>query len=146
MIQLVAVNKDNWQACINLPTSADHAQFVAPNVYSIAEAQFYPGIVKACCIYADDVMVGFVMYGPSDDDPSLFWVDRLMIAEGHRGKGYAKAALSLVLDEARERGFVQIGLSTNPENAKAINLYESLGFKATGEMEGDEAIYHCDLG
>jgi diamine N-acetyltransferase len=141
MIHFVAVNKDNWQECAKLPTSEEHARFVAPNVYSIAEAQFYPLTVKACCIYAGEEMVGFAMYGPEDDDETLFWIDRLMIAKGHQGKGYGRAAMLLILDEARERGFSRVGLSTGPENAKAIRLYESLGFRATGEIDDNEAIY-----
>ena len=140
MIQLVTVNKDNWQECIQLPTSEDH-RFVAPNVYSIAEAQFYPDTVTACCIYAGDAMVGFAMYGPDEDDATLFAIDRLMIAEGHRGRGYGKAALLAILEEAERRGFSRIRLSTNPENVKAIKLYESVGFRATGEMDDDEAVY-----
>jgi diamine N-acetyltransferase len=145
MINLVQVNKENWQECINLATSDDHARFVAPNVYSIAEAQFYPDTVKACCIYADDEMVGLAMYGPHEDDESLFWIDRLMIAEGRRGKGYGRAAMLAMLDEAVERGFLRIGLSTAPENIQAISLYESIGFVATGEFDGDEAVYERPL-
>ncbi|MBN2389755.1 MAG: GNAT family N-acetyltransferase [Anaerolineae bacterium] len=141
MIRLVDVNKDNWQECIQLPTANDHARFVAPNVYSIAEAQFYPNTVTACCIYAGDAMVGFAMYGPDEDDAALFAIDRLMIAEGHRGKGYGKAALLTILEEAKRRGFSRIQLSTNPENVKAITLYESVGFRVTGEMDDDEAVY-----
>jgi diamine N-acetyltransferase len=140
MIQLVTVNKDNWQECIQLPTSEEH-RFVAPNVYSIAESQFYPDTVTASCIYAGDAMVGFAMYGPEEDDATLFFIDRLMIAEGHRGKGYGKAALLAILAEAKSQGFSRIGLSTSPENERAIALYESVGFKATGEMDDDEAIY-----
>ena len=145
MIRLVAVNKENWQECIQLPTSEEHARFVASNVYSIAESQFYPDTVTACCIYAGDVMVGFAMYGPEEDDATLFFIDRLMIAEGHRGKGYGKATLSAILEEAKSRGFSRIGLSTHPENEKGIALYESVGFRATGEMDDDEAVYICSF-
>ena len=141
MIQLVNITKDNWQECIQLPTANDHARFVAPNVYSIAEAQFYPDTVTACAIYAGDAMVGFAMYGPDEDDATLFVIDRLMIAEGHRGKGYGKTALLAILEEAERRGFSRIRLSTNPENVKAIKLYERVGFRANGEMDGDEAVY-----
>jgi diamine N-acetyltransferase len=141
VIRFVEVNKDNWQECIKLPTSEEHARFVASNLYSIAEAQFYPQTVQACCIYAGEEMVGFAMYGPEDEDETLFWIDRLMIAEGHRGKGYGRAAVQLILDEARARGFSRVGLSTGLQNVKAIRLYESLGFEATGEIDDDEAIY-----
>ncbi len=49
--------------------------------------------------------------------------------------------MSAILEEGKRRGFSRIGLSTKPGNVKAITLYESLGFRATGEMDGDEAVY-----
>ena len=143
MIRFVQVSKENWRECVNLPTSADHAQFVAPNVYSIAEAQFYP-TDKACCIYNDDKMVGFTLYGP-DDEGGPFWISRLMIAEDQRRKGYGRAALHLILAEAKSLGHSQVGLSTHPENVNAIRLYESVGFRATGALEHGEAIYICPI-
>lgn len=142
MIRFVPVNKANLQECIHLPISEDHKRFVAPNVYSIAEAQFYPGVVSAC-IYADDEMVGYTMYGREEDDESIFWIDRLMIAEDQRRKEYGRAALLMIIDEARKKGFSRIGLSTGPDNKKAIGLYESVGFQATGEIEDGEAVFVC---
>jgi diamine N-acetyltransferase len=143
MIRLVPVNKDNWKECIKLPTSEDH-RHVAPNVYSIAEAQFYPDVTSAC-IYAGDQMVGYTMYGREDDEPDLFWIDRLMIADGQRGKGFGRQALILILEEAKQKGCFRIGLSTSPDNTGAIHLYESLGFRATGEVSDGEEIFMLNL-
>ena len=140
MLSLVPVDRDNWQECIHLPTSEDQNRFVASNVYSIAEAQFYPK-ATACCIYDDAQMVGFAMFGPSETDPDVFCIDRLMIAEPYRGKGHGRAALQLILEEAQAQGYRAVELSTDPANAKAIHLYESVGFVATGERDGDEAVY-----
>ncbi len=144
-IRLVPVNRDNFGQCIKLPTGPDH-QHVAPNAYSIAEAQFWPGC-RSCCIYHGDEMVGYAMYGPDCDDddfhPSL-WIGRLMIAEDQRGKGYGRAVLQLILAEARRLGYPEVGLSTHPDNFKAIGLYESMGFHAT-EIEDGEMIYICPL-
>jgi diamine N-acetyltransferase len=140
MIRFVPVQKDNWKECIQLPTSEDHKRYVAPNIYSIAEAQFYPGVMSAC-IYADNEMVGYTLYGRAEDDESIFWIDRLMIAEDQRGKGYGRAALLMIIDEAKKEGYSRIGLSTGPDNKKAIGLYESVGFRATGEIEDGEAVY-----
>ena len=134
MIRLIQVNKDNWKECINLPTSEDHVRFVAPNVYSIAKSQFHPDALTAYCIYADETMVGFVMYGPREDDPSLLWIDEMMIAEGHRRRGYGRASLQVIFEDAKQDGFSRVGLSTKPENIKAIHLYESVGFRSTGEI------------
>ena len=140
MVELVEVNKDNWGECINLPTSDAH-RFVAPNVYSIAEAQFYPK-ATAYCVYAGEQMVGFTMYGLDEDDKSMLYVDRLMIAEPFRGQGYGTAVLRKILEEAMTRGVARVGLSTSPENAAAIRVYERVGFRATGQQDDGEDVYH----
>jgi len=65
------------------------------------------------------------MYGRKEDDDTLFCIDRMMLAEGYRGKGYGRAALLVILDEAKRQGFSRIGVSTRPENVKAIKTVES---------------------
>lgn len=141
MVELAEVRKDNWVECIQLPTSDVH-RFVASNVYSIAEAQFYPK-ATAYCVYAGDLMVGFTMFGLDEDDDSMVWIDRLMIAEPYRGKGYGTAVLRKVCEEARVLGVSRVGLSTEPENLIAKRAFEKAGFQATGERDGDgEDVFH----
>jgi diamine N-acetyltransferase len=144
-IHLVPVNRDNWRACTKLPTGPDH-KFVAPNAVSIAGAQFWTGS-KSCCIYDGEELVGYTLYNLdlNDDLRPLIWIARLMIAETQRGKGYGRAALQLIISEARQHNCVEVALSTEPENFKAIRLYESLGFHATGEIEDGEMVYAVPL-
>lgn len=144
-IKLVPISIDNWEDALDLKVSEDHKQFVAPNVYSIAECQFYPD-VTAFGIYLDDIMVGFTMYGTikdsdCDDDDFRFWIWRLMIAEDHRGKGFGREATKMAIEEARRKGHSSVVLSTEPHNHRAISLYESMGFKATGKIDDDEEEY-----
>lgn len=145
LVRLVPVDKNNWRECVELPTGEDH-KFVAPNVWSIAEAQFRPGS-RSCCIYHGDEMVGYSLFHLSHNNAGelRLWGSRLMIAEPQRGKGYARAAIQQALAEARQQGCVEAALSTEPENHKAIQLYESLGFRATGKFVGNEMIYICPL-
>jgi diamine N-acetyltransferase len=145
LVRLVPVDKDNFRECVKLPTGEDH-KHVAPNVYSIAQAQFIPG-AKSCCIYHGDEMVGYTLYHLSqeEDQRQQLWISRLMIAEEQRGKGYGRAALQQLIAEARQQSCVEVGLSTHPDNFKAIGLYESLGFRATGKIEDGEMIYGCPL-
>ncbi len=141
LIRLAAVDRSNWRECARLPTGPDH-RHVAPNSYSIAEALFSPG-VWSCCIYHQDEMVGYVMYGPDYDDDAgcpILWISRLMIAESQRGRGYGRATLQRIIAEARRQQVPEVGLSTEPDNVKAIGLYEGLGFRPT-HMEDDEMIY-----
>jgi diamine N-acetyltransferase len=137
------VDKDNFGECVKLPTGEDH-KHVAPNVHSIAQAQFWPGS-KSCCIYHGDEMVGYTLYNLSQDIEGRLYVARLMIAEPQRGKGYGRAAMQQIIAEARQQDCVEVALSTEPDNFKAIKLYESLGFRATGEIEGGEMVYVCPL-
>lgn len=144
-IRLEPVNRHNLRQCAKLPTGPDH-KHVAPNAYSIAQAQFWPG-AQSCCIYHGDEMVGYIWYGPDYDDGDyhpLMWISRLMIAEDQRGKGYGRATLRHVIAEARRLGYPEVGLSTHPDNFKAIGLYESMGFHAT-EIEDGEMVYICIL-
>jgi ribosomal protein S18 acetylase RimI-like enzyme len=53
--------------------------------------------------------------------------------------------LLLIISEAHQCGCVEVALSTEPENFKAIRLYESLGFKSTGEVEEGEMVYALPL-
>ena len=143
-VRLVPVNRNNWYKCIKLPTGEDH-KFVAPNAVSIAESQFWVGSTS-CCIYHGDELVGYTLYNLDYDDDlrRRLWVGRLMIAEAQRGKGYARAAMHQIMAEARQLGCVEVALSTEPENFKAIRLYESLGFHAT-QIEDGEMVYVCPL-
>jgi diamine N-acetyltransferase len=143
MIELVEVNKENWQECINLPTSDAH-RYVASNVYSIAEAQFYAK-AHAYCVYANQKMVGFTMYGIDEDDETMLWIDRLMIAEPYRGQGFGFAVVRKILEEAATLGVSRVGTSTEPDNLPAKRLYEKAGFQATGMQEDGEEVYHCHL-
>ncbi len=144
-VHLVPVDRSNWRQCLKLPTGPDH-RYVASNAHSVAEAQFWPG-ARSCCIYHADELVGYTLYGPDYDEEAyqpILWIGRLMMAEGQRGKGYGRAALQLIIAEARQQGYPEVGLSTEPENFKAIGLYESLGFHAT-EIEDGEMIYVLPL-
>lgn len=140
-VRLVAVNGKNFRACVKLPTGPDH-KHVAPNVYSIAEGQFWSGS-HSCCIYHDENMVGYTLFGTDYDHQKglfLMWIVRLMIAEEERGKGYGRTVLQVIVDEAGQLGCDEVRLSTEPDNHKAIHLYESMGFFAT-QMEDDEMVY-----
>lgn len=140
-IRLVPVDRSNWRACAQLPTGPDH-RHVARNSYSIAEALFSPG-ARSCCIYHQDEMVGYVMYGPDYDDEAdcpILWVGRLMVAEPQRGQGYGRTVLQQIIAEARRQQVPEVGLSTEPDNVKAIGLYESLGFRSSHLQDG-EMIY-----
>ncbi|HEU4323495.1 MAG TPA: GNAT family N-acetyltransferase [Roseiflexaceae bacterium] len=150
-VTLRELTRDNWRACVALRVADDQQNFVASNLYSIAEAQFYPGILCRA-VYAGETMVGFVMFGPddeyspADERPDAYVLVRLMIDQAHQGKGYGRAALETVMSTLqREAGARFLYLSAVPENVSALALYRSAGFLPTGAVVDGEVMLRLEL-
>ena len=144
------VTKDNWNELVRLKVREDQKNFVASNVYSIAESQFgydekdgkghwdfYP-----FGIYDDETPVGFLMYGINYDYPETQGlIVRLMVDENHQGKGYGKFAMQKVLEIFRADVRIQNAIITYaPENDGARKLYANIGFVENGEVLDGETV------
>lgn len=155
MLRLEKITGKNVWDILKLHVRDDQKNFVASNDVSIIEA--YTAIVGGghafpFGIYDDDLAVGFLMIGYDTDDcwenpPEIaqknynLW--RLMIDHNCQHKGYGKTALQLALDFINTMPCGQAEycwLSYEPENTSAQNLYQSFGFRETGEMDGEEMI------
>jgi predicted acetyltransferase len=56
------------------------------------------------------------------------------IAAGHRGRGYGKALLRLVLDEARRIGLDRVRLTVDDSNPTSRHIIEGAGGMLIGEF------------
>lgn len=155
MIRIEKVNGKNIWDIIRLRVKDEQKSFVASNDMSIIEAYTAitgGGYAFPFGIYDDEIAVGFLMIGFDVDDywdnppeiaKSNYSLWRLMIDERYQHKGYGKEAIKLALDFMRT---IPCGkaehcwLSYEPENINARELYHSLGFYETGEMDGEEII------
>jgi len=110
MIELRKINDDNMDECIKLEVRDDQDDFVACNMYSLADA--YVSISNGAhatpyAIYANDEMVGFIMYDyreyPNDDTfgETCYHIWRFMIDKKHQGKGYGKQATDKIIAEIK---------------------------------------------
>ena len=64
-----------------------------------------------------------------------------MIDRKHQGKGYGRAAMEALIAMMTERvGCEEIVTSFVSANTVAANLYASLGFRPTGEIEDGEPL------
>jgi len=149
MVILKEITEDNFSECIELKVSEDQKAFVASNVYSLAQAWLYPKNARPFAIYNDEIMVGFLMldidfhwYG--DKNTCYLW--RLMIDEKHQGKGYGKVAVKSAIEYLKENiSPEKLKTSFVPGNDVVEKLYKSLGFIATGEIDGDEIVMELNL-
>lgn len=139
-VELRPLTRDNlWLVVEDLALHPGQEAFVAPNIDSIANAAVEPTFVPLA-VYANDDLVGFVMYGKHPVS-GAWWVIRLMIDREQQGKGYGRAAMQAVIARmVDEIGCDEIVTSFNPENTVAANLYASLGFLPTGEWEDGEPL------
>nr|WP_211173183.1 GNAT family N-acetyltransferase [Brasilonema bromeliae] len=141
-VVLQEINQDNWEECIRLKTTEEQENFVASNLYSLAQSKFYPSCVPLG-VYHNQTMVGFVMYETmsTGDQNSGYCICRLMIDKNHQRKGYGKAAMQAVINLLKDKpDCKKISTSYVPKNAVAEKLYYSLGFHATGLIEDGEIV------
>lgn len=140
MIRLVEISKDNWEECILLEPKQEQKAYIAPNLYSIAEAQFLDGF-SSRAIYQDDVMVGYTLYGVDPDDLN-YWIYRFMIADRYQMNGYGLEGMNAVIEEIRGRSDCTdvIVLGYKPENELARKLYLKAGFVEEGIAPWGEMI------
>ncbi len=145
-VTLKEITLENWIECVRLQPSEEQKEFVASNLFSIAESKFHPSW-EPLAIYANKIMVGFIMYGPEEGHEGRYWVIRLMIDQNHQRKGYGNAAMREALRRIKDKpDYRELLISFVPENIAARKLYESLGFVDTGEVEDEELVFRFAAG
>lgn len=144
-LSLKPVTRKNRRAAENLEVFPSQTGFIESVAECMEEADQLPAW-HPMCIYDKDTLIGFTMYGriqgPTD---TRLWFDRFLIDKQHQGKGYAKPAVQLILQEIRARyPNTDIYLSVYAENHPAIALYRSFGFVFTGELDtkGEEIMIY----
>ena len=161
-IRFEKVDYFNFNDLIDLKVTEPQRDFVADNIYSIAEAyaaNASKGYAMPFGIYLDDKPIGFIMFGyypdldyarqalEEDDIPEyiirsyLIW--RFMIDKEYQGKGYGKEALQLALEYVRSFPCGEADycwLSYEPENEAARKLYGSFGFEEKQKPEGWDEV------
>ena len=149
-LSIQPVTKSNWHALTKLKVREDQTQFVASNVYSIAESQYGYDEPDGSGhwdmfpfgIYDGETPVGFFMYGYNFSNREFeAFIIRLMVDENQQGKGYGKFGMQQMLEIFRQDERIKnVGISYELENEVARKLYASLGFVETGEMLGEETL------
>lgn len=146
-VTLREVTAENWRAVCNLTVAPSQESFVAPNVWSIAEAHFSDAAWYRA-IYAGETPVGFLMLEDTADSPARaageppsYYLWRFMIAAGHQGKGFGRRALELLIAHVRTRpGATDLLVGYVPGDGCPAGFYRTLGFAETGEVDGGEVV------
>ena len=155
-VRLVKVDTKNFDALIDLEVNEEQKNYVANNIYSLAEAYATKAEGRFALplgIYDGETPVGFLMVGYDYPDfcdgevpeyqKNSYLIWRFMIDKNYQRKGYGRAAMQQALELVRsfpcgESEYCWI--SYEPENEAARNLYLSFGFEEKPEdyVEGEE--------
>ena len=139
-ISLQEITEETWEQCVKLKVRSDQEHFIASNVFSLAQSKYVPGLLPLA-VYDDQTMVGFVMYNEQPFEPGKYFIYRVMIGAAFQGKGYGRATMHALTERVKALPNCQeIVLSYEPENTVAERLYESLGFRKTGEIFEGEVV------
>lgn len=138
-LRLAELDADNLPAVIQIPPAVGAKAYVAPVVYSIAEAYVTPTAWPRV-ILDGDAVVGFVManWDPDNEIPAFrggIW--RLNIADDAKGRGVGRFAVEEVAAEARRRGYDEITVLWDPAPDGPEGFYLRVGFQKTGELFGE---------
>ena len=139
-IKLIPIDESNFLSAFNLQLHDFEKNFVSSPIRSLAQAYVYRDQCTPFGIYCDELMVGYVMV-IYDNDEDTYNIWHMMIDKSYRGNGYGKAAIISVLDYIRNKPFGlsdTVLLTCSKNNAHAYTLYSNLGFKPTGNTDGDE--------
>lgn len=135
MVELREITRSNFENVLELIIAEFQESFVSSVVYSLAQAWVYKESAFPFAIYADNVLVGFIMLGYYETK-NQYTLWKFLIDREYQNRGYGKQALQLgikYLSEIHNASEIYTGVALGNERAKY--LYSSLGFKETGVIE-----------
>lgn len=145
MIKLKEIKADNLEDVLKLKVSKNQENFVSTTAYSLAQAYVYRRNAYPFAIYADDTLVGFIMFG-FYESKNQYTLWKFLIDEKYQNKGYGKIALLLGIEHMKKQhDMKEIYTGIAIDNHVAEYLYQSVGFQATGLVENGmkELRYVC---
>lgn len=101
-VTLKLISKENELECIELRPREDQLTLVASNSDSLLHA-VKEVTSKPYGIYANDLMVGFILFDNEIYSDGYYWILRFMIDEKYQGKGYGKYAIKEVIKKLKDR-------------------------------------------
>lgn len=143
-VEFVEVTTDNFEELAGLATHESQKAFVAPMLWSFADAMF-PEVVDGAPVVpwmrgltADGELVGFVMLALTTDHHPEPYLWRLLIDRLHQGRGIGRRVMEMVVATCREWGDTSLLTSWVEGMGSPRRFYEGLGFVPTGRIVDDE--------
>ena len=138
---LEPIDRSNFRRLFNMQLRPEQVTFVTPPRWTLARCyvrlfgenfEHLPHLIGL-----GDEVVGYATTACDPDSADNYWIDDIMIAAKHQGKGYGRAAMVEVLKMivARYPRCHAVQLTCFRTNTAAAALYKSLGFEPTGGVD-----------
>ncbi len=138
MVYLREITKENLDAVLKLKVAKEQESYVSTVAHSLAQAWVYRDTAYPFAIYDDDVLVGVVMMG-FYEAKRQYTLWKLLIDRWYQHRGYGRQAVELAKQYLIDTfGVAEIYLGVHKDNEAAIRLYQSAGFTATDERDGNQ--------
>ena len=149
-IHLERINSSNWRRALEIRTAPGQLRFVAehePVALVILSKSFvrHGGFKwEPFALLSDDTMVGIVALAHSG---STCKICHLLIDQSQQGNGLGTTAMRTILDYVIQKlpGCHELTLTVHPDNEHACRLYQSAGFRRTGECRNDEPEWRLEI-
>ncbi|MCR8655900.1 GNAT family N-acetyltransferase [Paenibacillus endoradicis] len=145
------ISWDNFIECIELQVTEEQKLFISSNQHALAEAYIASKegqVITTFAIYKHEKMVGFIMMYYDDGNGNFeygsYGVFKIIIDWRYQGKGYGKEAMVKAIEFFKASNYGKarvVELTYKPENLVAKNLYTSLGFVETGNINPSGEVY-----
>ena len=127
-VELKEIDKENIEEVLALEVSAQQRDFVQRPAVSLAKAWAYKQTAFPFAVYAQDMLVGFIMLGYYEQK-GQYTVWQFLIDARYQHKGYGRAALALGIQFLRDRfhaAEVYLGVKFQNSIAKNCTLPPAL--------------------
>ncbi|HFU4460471.1 TPA: GNAT family N-acetyltransferase [Streptococcus suis] len=139
MIGLELVNKDNFEAVLQVSLAETDERKVASVEYSLAQAWLYKdsGQLYPYAVMFGRKVVGFVLLSIQEEDKS-YYVWRLLIDKNFQNRGFGKEVIQQMIGKAKADPLChKISINYVIGNHKMRYILEKFGFQSVG-MIGQE--------
>lgn len=138
---LEPVNRDNFRSLFQMVLKPGQESFVTPARWTLARCyvrmygdnfEHLPHLLRA-----GDKIVGYVTTVCDPQTRDNYWIDDIMIAADHQGRGYGRGAMveTIRMITRRYANCRAIRLTCFRDNTNAAALYKRLGFTVTGDVD-----------
>lgn len=143
LVELRAINEDNYQQCFSLKASVEKESFVDSVIYSLAEAWVFRKDTRPFAIYENDTMIGFVSMYVGEENHQII---NFLIDDAFQKRGLGtRAAKECIRYLQRDYNASRISVPVELENTAAQKFWEKLGFYFSNSIEDGYAFMRLNL-